>query len=1198
MMKRYDAVSKSQRSFRTKRFFVTAIAVGLIATTALLFNVMLREAGASGIASSIIVELRGDPAAVWKARTERQGGTVSAEQLQSYRNSVKSSQDQFLAALSARGISYEIDGIDVPNYDGSTAGRADFRFNLVFNGVTLKVPAAAIAVIKSMPEVKTVHNNDYLRVLLDKSVPYLNAPANYGQVAELTPFDNHREGFEGQGINIAVLDTGIDWSHPMFGGDPTPPRLGLLPPTAATNSNQKVIYYLSFSGGLIDDFGHGTHASADAAGYLGFAPGADLIPGTADDRRLHGIAPQARLMGYKVCTAAGSCVNASTILAIEDSVSPVTLTLQPKPVAHVINLSLGGVGGPDSASSVAASNAALLGTTVVASAGNSGPGEGTIGAPAAGRHVIAVGATTHPGAANANWSVDLAGFDRIKLFPMAGTPNPPSAVIGRRYVMVNNPLLTYPVAVTGRIALVKNAGPVSATFADRCNRAAIAGASAMILISTTTNPTAVNSSIPCATVSPSDGEILVDALSSTDDNAIDPPDGAISELNIRLNPFLSNVFVGETAGFSSRGPVLGLGQVKPDVTAPGVAIHSATSPLGAPAASMMDPSRYISANGTSFSGPQVAGAVAIVKQAHLNYSPDMIRAALINTATNLRTGTGVPKANTAADSVNEQGGGLIDIKAAVDAKALMGVVGDGIDTPGILASHSFGETAILNNRILNTRQVTVTIRDTSGQGGTYNLSTVNNRATNLAGVTTSVGSSSVSVPPGGSTTFTSTITIDGNVVRDTATKQFQWYVVANGNGQTLRMPLYLQATASLPSDQVASSETTTFSGTVLAGDAGTQRDNNVFVASNATYVDVPFQVGPSGLKIDATLDWSMTAVPEAGLALPDLDFLLYDPNGNEIGSSGNGIGPERIAVNTTIPGTYIYRAYGWANGPTDFTIESTILSGGAAPVVQQFASDFTAGTQRFDFDGNYSLTWAPRGSVEAYEIEESTDGVNFTVVRTVDGNTTATSFSNVADGTRSYRIRSITPGRIGKFVTLPSNVEAITVSRRTEVDATAQIGAVNRSITFPAGSTVLVTALRNQSTTIFYPNVRFEIVSIQSAGNSVTVSNADNGGNGTTTPAFFDYSQLVGLDFIGGEESGNKTLRFNNPNTVLFSFTARVKANVLTGTAGFASATGSTTESAREGGATDKRRGLAGGSETGLVKFTVDPIAKTISVVD
>jgi subtilisin family serine protease len=342
----FDTKLRGRLSRNSQRFFVTAMAVTLLAAAAITFTNLSREAKASGIAPSVIVELQGDPAAVWKARTEKQGGTVSAEQLQDYRNSLKAAQDQFLAALQAQGIGYEIDGVNIPNFDGTEAGRADFRFNLVYNGITLKVPAAALAVIRAMPQVKSVQNNDTLRVLLDQSVPYIKANANYGQVAELTPFDNHREGFEGQGINIAVLDTGIDWSHPMFGGDPTPPRLGLLPPTAATNSNQKVIYYLSFSGGLIDDFGHGTHASADAAGYLGFGAGADSIPGNADDRRLHGVAPQARLMGYKVCTASGSCVSASTILAIEDSVSPVTLTLQPKPVAHVINLSLGGVGGP------------------------------------------------------------------------------------------------------------------------------------------------------------------------------------------------------------------------------------------------------------------------------------------------------------------------------------------------------------------------------------------------------------------------------------------------------------------------------------------------------------------------------------------------------------------------------------------------------------------------------------------------------------------------------------------------------------------------------------------------------------------------------------------------------------------------------------------------------------------------------------
>ena len=152
----------------------------------------------------------------------------------------------------------------------------------------------AIPVIEAMPQVQRVSNNGFMRVLLDKSVPYINAPANYGQFPELTPFDTFNEGYEGQGINIAVLDTGIDWTHAMFGGDPTPPRLGVLPPSAAINTNRKVIYYMSFSGGLIDDFGHGSHASADAAGYLGIAPGADGLPNTADDKRLHGVARQER----------------------------------------------------------------------------------------------------------------------------------------------------------------------------------------------------------------------------------------------------------------------------------------------------------------------------------------------------------------------------------------------------------------------------------------------------------------------------------------------------------------------------------------------------------------------------------------------------------------------------------------------------------------------------------------------------------------------------------------------------------------------------------------------------------------------------------------------------------------------------------------------------------------------------------------
>ncbi|MBI3652745.1 MAG: S8 family serine peptidase [Acidobacteria bacterium] len=1212
-----------------KRFkYASAIAVAfaLVAAMALfMFINLLPSSSASGIARSVIVELKDDPGAVWKAKTEKAGGQITAEDLQAYRNTLRGKQDQFLAALQANGINYQLDGVDIQDFDGTTAGRADFRFTLVLNGVTLKVPASAIAVIEAMPQVSRVSNNSNFRITLDKSVPYINAPASYGQYAELTPFDNFREGYEGQGINIAVLDTGIDWTHQMFGGDPTPPRLGLLPPTAATNSNQKVIYYLSFTGGLMDDFGHGSHASADAAGYLGIAPGADGIPGTADDRRLHGVAPQARLMGYKVCTGSGNCLSASTILGIEDAVSPVTLTLQPKPIAHVINMSLGGSGGPDDATAVAASNAALLGTTVVASAGNSGPGESTVGSPAAGRHVIAVGATTHPGAANANWSVDVltasavpqstigavtpasqlpaaSGFNRLKLYPMAGTPNPAAGSIAQHYVFINDLVNTpYPASVRGRIALVKESGLASATFFDISNNAALAGAVGCVLISSTTNPTAIRGTIPSAIISPEEGEVLIDALLSNDNNAVDPPHGTISELPIRLNPYLTNIFVGETAGFSSRGPVQGLGQVKPDVTAPGVNVTSATVRVGGATSgggTMFDPTGYIAASGTSFSGPQTAGAVALIKQAHLNWTPDMIRAALINTATNLRTSTGVPKADNIANSINEQGGGLIDVTAAVRAKALMGVEGDGIVEPALLASHSFGETPVLNNRIVNTYQVTALIKDVSGQGGSFTLSSVNNRATNRAGVATSVSPSSVTVPANGSATITATITIDGNVVRDTTPTQFQWYVAAQrtGSGEVIRMPMYMLATPTVPSDAISSSQTSTYTGTVLAGDAGVQRDNDIYVAGNATYVDVPFPVGAATLKIEGTLSWDSTEVPGAGLALPDLDFLLYDPNGNQIDSSGNSSGPEHVAANTTIPGTYVYRVYGWASANTNFSISSTQLMGGAPPIVQAFAADLTMGAQSFDFDGNYVLNWQAQGSVLSYEVEESTDGINWNVVSAVSNTTTSVAYANMSEGTHSYRVRSITPGRIGKFVTIPSNVASITVSRRAEIDATSYLTAVNRSITFPPGATELVTALKNQSATVFVPYVRMEIVAVQSTGNSVRVINADNGGDGVTTPAVFDYSQLFGADLVANEETGNRTLRFTNPNTQLFTFTARVKAYVLTGSGGSSSAsTSGTSSSANPGGSSSSGSGTAA-SGSSLLRFTVNPLTGLVSV--
>src|SRR5207247_10731388 len=105
---------------------------------------------------------------------------------------------------------------------------------------------------------------------------------------------------------------------------------------------------------------------------------------------LHGMAPQARVMEYKVCGPANACVG-DIELAIEDAAAPYTIvgmsggtetnTFIRKPVADVINLSLGDTAGdPAGSTSVMANNAASAGPIVVAAAGNSGPGPGTMGA--------------------------------------------------------------------------------------------------------------------------------------------------------------------------------------------------------------------------------------------------------------------------------------------------------------------------------------------------------------------------------------------------------------------------------------------------------------------------------------------------------------------------------------------------------------------------------------------------------------------------------------------------------------------------------------------------------------------------------------------------------------------------------------------------------------------------------------------------
>ena len=404
------------------------VLVALIGLTLIINRATTVEVTAANGTTTVIVELQDDAGAVYKAKAEKAGTPISPEQLQAYRAQLAAKQDQFVQALTAGGITNTVMTRDIKNYDGSVAATIPLRYTLVYNGIAMKVSPNAVAAIKGMSQVKSVKPNTTLYPTLNKSVNYIHAPEVYGSYPELTQFDELREGYEGQGMYVSVIDTGVDWTHPMFGGDVTPPRLA-VGPNLPVNTNKKVVYYLPLTDtAAYDGFGHGTHVASTVAGYLAQAPGKDRTPNTADDIRVHGVAPQAKIMSYKVCSDVGStaaavgvglpigCQTADIVMAIEDSVSPFSLQRadapvnlaggNSKPVAHVINMSLGGAGGPNEVSAIAASNAALTGTVVVAASGNSGPGEGTTGSPAAGTHVISVGASTHPGSVEL-WSVDM-----------------------------------------------------------------------------------------------------------------------------------------------------------------------------------------------------------------------------------------------------------------------------------------------------------------------------------------------------------------------------------------------------------------------------------------------------------------------------------------------------------------------------------------------------------------------------------------------------------------------------------------------------------------------------------------------------------------------------------------------------------------------------------------------------------------------
>jgi minor extracellular serine protease Vpr len=626
------------------------------------------------------------------------------------------------------------------------------RYTDVFNGIAATVPVKELPALAKAPGVVAVHPVRTYEHANAAGGKYIGADAAWQDL-----------GRTGKGVKIAIIDTGVDYTHATFGGSGDPADFESNDGSVVEPGSFPTAKVIGGTDLVGDDYdagaddparqvpkpdpdpldcnGHGSHVAGSAGGSGATADGAYTGPydGSTYGKGFQvppGIAPEASILAYRVFGCDGSVSDDVMVAAMEKAM---------RDGADVVNMSIGSsFSRTDEPSVQAVRTLTDAGVTVVASAGNDGPNAYITGGPSVATTAISVAALDTSRAELPAVTLTLGDSSLVaQNSNEAELPADPLQVAVLRTSYPNGPVALgceaadytgYPGGVQGKLVVTVRG------VCGRAHRAVVgqqAGAGAVAMINTDPAFPPMEGKI---TTDPDTGEpadVTIPFLGIKGDDT-DP--GVISGADGQTTPLaattVANPGFGRQASFSSGGPRNVDSALKPDVTAPGVSVISAGVGAGTGPASI---------SGTSMASPMTAGVAALVKQANPSWDPGMIKAAIVSTAD-------ASAGKFAGYEARVAGSGVVNARRAAGTTVVAAAKKDG-------GNLSFGVDAL---RGAYGESEPLTLRNTGDTPVSYDLAAAFNG--DALGATVAVSPASVTVRAGSSRKVSVTLSLTREAV--------------------------------------------------------------------------------------------------------------------------------------------------------------------------------------------------------------------------------------------------------------------------------------------------------------------------------------------------------------------------------------------------------------------------------------------------